>query len=812
MSESVIGRSVPRLDGPAKVTGRALYTGDLYVPGMIHGVIVRSTVPHARLRAVQTAEAERIPGVIAVLTGADLGGITPYYGHAVKDRPVIAIDKVRYIGEPVAAAAAIDERTAAEAASRIRVEYEELPPVLDVDAALAPGAPLLHETPRAFGQYRDDDPKGAQAAAHALGTGPQGAPAAAARSAQPLGSPGPAGGASPSNVCYGERYAWGDVDRGLAEADAVFEDTFAFPMVYHYAMEPYTVIASADRDGITAWASAQHPFLVRAELAQIFRERLERVRVVVTYVGGGYGSKSYTKIEPLVVALARKAGRPVRVACSVEEAMLTNRRHSARIRLRTGVRRDGTLLARDCVIHLDTGAYADNGPRVANKIATRILGGYRCPHVRVEVSAVYTNTTPAGSFRSIGGPQAAWATESQIARIASRLGLDPLEVRLRNLLRRGERVRENMRPLDTDLGQGLRRAAAAIGWGRPARPGTGRGLAVAPTDAGATPTAVALARLHHDGTVTICESSTELGQGARTVLAQIAAEELSLPLARVGVVASDTAATPYDRSTGASRSTTVMGLAVQAACRDLRAQLLEIAARQQGVEASELSVVDGAVAGPSGRRRPYGELVHDFFEMPGGELVGRGYIRPAFEDGRLRELPVFWEVGWGAAEVAVDRETGVVTVRRYVSVTDVGRAINPALAEGQDEGAAVQGLGHTLWEAMEFDAGQLVNGSLIEYRVPVFGDLPAAFESVLIEDRNGPGPYGAKGIGEGAISPVAPAVAAAVAQATGVHVTELPLTPERVGRALREGEGLVAAPGAAGSGRGRRDRAPKEAR
>ncbi len=788
MSEAVIGRSVPRLDGPAKVTGRALYTGDLHVPGMVHGVIVRSTVPHARLCAVHADEVERIPGVIAVLTGADLGGITPYYGHAVKDRPVIAIDRVRYIGEPVAAVAAIDERTAAEAAARIQVEYEELPSALDVDAALAPDAPLLHETPRAFGQYRDDDPKG-----QAFGPGQQAV-------------------ASRPNVCYHERYAWGDVDRGLAGADAVFEDAFAFPMVYHYAMEPYTVIASADHDGITVWASAQHPFLVRAELAQVFHERLERVRVVVPYVGGGYGSKSYTKIEPLVVALSRKAGRPVRVACSVEEAMLTNRRHSARICLRTGVRRDGTLLARDCVIHLDTGAYADNGPRVANKIATRILGGYRCPNVRVEVSAVYTNTTPAGSFRSIGGPQAVWATESQITMIASRLGLDPLEVRLRNLFRPGERVREKMRPLDTDLSQGLRRAAAAIGWGRAAEPGTGRGLAVAPTDAGATPTAVALVRLHHDGTVTIYESSTELGQGARTVLAQIAAEELGLPLERIGVVASDTAVTPYDRSTGASRSTTLMGLAVQAACRDLRAQLLEIVARQEGIETSLLSVADGAVAGPSGRRHPYGELVRDFFEMPGGELIGRGYIRPAFEDGRLRQLPVFWEVGWGAAEVAVDRETGVVTVRRYVGVSDVGRAINPALAEGQDEGAVVQGLGHTLWEAMRFDAGQLVNGSLIEYRVPVFSDLPEAFESVLIEDRNGPGPYGAKGIGEGAISPVAPAVAAAVAQATGVHVTELPLTPERVWRALRKREGLVGAPGAAGSGRRGRRPAPKEAR
>lgn len=783
MSEAVVGRPVPRLDGAAKVTGRALYTGDLRMPGMAYGAIVRSTAPHARLRAVRSEEAERLPGVLAVLTAADLAGTNPYYGHAVKDQPVIAIDKVRYVGEPIAAVAAVDPRTAAEAAALMAVEYEDLPAVPDLDAALAPGAAVLHPHAAARGRYQSDVPEPDPADAAQAGTA-----------------------ASSSNICHHERYAWGDVERGFAESDEIFEDTFTFPMVYHYAMEPYTAIAAADADGITVWAAAQHPFMVRAALAEIFRERLERVRVVVPYIGGGYGSKSYTKIEPLVVALARKAGRPVRISCSVEEAMATGRRHNARIRLRTGVRRDGTLVVRDCLIHLDTGAYADNGPRVADKIATRILGGYRCPHVRVEVAAVYTNTTPAGSFRSIGGPQAAWATESQLTMIASRLGLDPLDVRLRNLRRRGERVRDRMRPLDTDLAAGLRRTARHIGWDGLREPGTGRGLGMSVTDAGATPTAVALVRLHHDGTATVHESSTELGQGARTVLVQIAADELALPPRDVGVVASDTAATPYDRSTGASRSTTVMGLAVQAACRDLAVQLREIAGRQAGEEPAAVTLAGGAAVTPSGRRLPYGDLVRAFFDGPGGELVGRGYIRPAFEDGRLRELPIFWEVGWGAAEVAVDRETGVVSLRRYVSVADAGRAINPALAEGQDEGAAMQGIGHTLFEAMVFEAGRLLNGSMIEYRVPLFEDLPEMFESVLLEDRNGPGPFGAKGMGEGAIGPVAPAVAAAVAQAAGVHVTELPLTPERVWRALR-----AAGAGTAAPSRGR-DPAPRAVR
>jgi CO/xanthine dehydrogenase Mo-binding subunit len=748
---NVIGRSVPRFDGHAKVTGRALFTGDLSVPGMVPGLIVRSAAAHGRLRGVRSEDAERIPGVLAVLTGADLAGTDPYYGHAVKDRPVIAIDKVRYIGEPVAAVAAADLLTARAAAEQIVVEVEELPPVFDLDEALAPGASRIHEGPPGFDQHH----------------GPDVAAAAA------------------PNVCYHEQYAWGNVDRGFADADAVFEDTFTFPAVYHYAMEPYAVVASGDRDGITVWASAQHPFLVRAELAAIFHLPLDRVRVIVPYVGGGYGSKSYTKIEPLVAALARKAQRPVRVVCSVQEAMLTNRRHAARIRLRTGVRRDGRLVARDCTIRLDTGAYADNGPRVANKIATRILGGYRCPHVRVDVSAVYTNTSPAGSFRSIGGPQAAWATESQMDMIAERLALDPLEVRHRNLLGEGEQVQERFRPLDTNLARGLQRTADAIGWGNAAPRGRGTGIALGLADSGANPAAAALVRMHHDGSVTVHESSTELGQGARTVLAQIAAEELELPLEQVGVVASDTAVTPYDRSTGASRSTTLMGLAVQAACRDLRDQLLGIAAQREGADRGALSTAGGAVVTPSGARHEYGDLIRAFYETPGGELIGRGYVLPSFDRGRLRRPPVFWEVGWGAAQVEVDEETGVVRLSRYVGVADVGRAINPALCEGQDEGAAMQGIGHTFWEAMLYEDGQLLNGSLVEYRVPTFEDLPDAFETVLLEDGNGPGPYGAKGMGEGGVGPVAPAVAAAVARAVGARIRDLPLTPERVWRAIR---------------------------
>lgn len=751
----VVGQRVPRIDGPEKVTGRARYTVDLVVPGMLHGAVLRSPIPHGRIRAIDASRAEALPGVVAVLTRDDVRDIDPYYGHLIRDCPLIAVDKVRYVGEPVAAVASLDNLTAREALDLIDVDYEDLPPVLDIQAALSDGATLVHEATRRLDAGGRSDPLQGETPAR-------------------------------SNVCYRARYERGDVDSTLVAAPHVFEQTFTFPMIYQYAMEPHTVIASVEGDRITVWTSAQHPFLIRAELARLFRRSLEQVRVVIPYVGGGFGSKSYIKVEPLVVALARKAGRPVRVALTVGEAMLTTRRHAARVVLRTGVDAEGRLLAREAQIRLDTGAYADNGPRVAAKAAGRVLGAYRCDNVRVDAAAVYTNTVPAGSMRSIGGPQTIWATESHLDLIAQTLGIDPLQVRLRNLLRKGEGVGESTRPLDADLADGLRRVAAVIGWGQTPPPGIGRGLALGIADSGAEPIATAIVRLHDDGSITVHESSTELGQGVRTILAQIAAEELMLPLDRIGIVATDTGSTPYDRSTGASRSTTLMGLAVQEACRDLRAQLAAAVAEHLGCQASEIAFDEGRVVGPGARTLAYGEAVRAYFGMTGGELVGRGYIRAATDDGRLKVRPVFWEVGWGAAEVSVDEDTGQVELRRYVSAADVGKAINPQLAEAQDEGAAMMGIGHTFFEALQYENGQLVNGSLLEYRVPLMADLPEAFDSLLVEAANGPGAFGAKGMGEGAINPVAPAVASAVLQVCQVRITDLPLTPERVWRALQD--------------------------
>jgi CO/xanthine dehydrogenase Mo-binding subunit len=747
-----IGISVPRVDGIEKVTGAAKFTGDLAIPGMLEAKVLRSPVPHAVIEFIDISKAQSLPGVVAILTRDDLTDIDPYYGNCLRDRAVVATDKVRFVGEPVAVVAAEDGLQAEEALSLIDVQYRELPCVADIDAALAEGAPLLHERQSSAGEFHE-----------VAGVG------------ENFGG----------NICHREHFVKGDPDRAFADAEEIVEETFTFPMVYQYAMEPHSAIARVSAGSITLWSSSAHPFLVRSELAHMFGLPHAKVEVNVPFVGGAYGSKSYFKIEPLAVAIARKTGgRAVRLLQSVEEAMLTTRRHSARIRIKTGVKRDGTLVGREAEVLIDTGAYADNGPRVAKRAISRMIGPYKLAHCKVDVLALYTNTVPAGSMRSIGGPQTIWALESHMDSIAARLGMDPLEYRRRQLLDRGEVLKPGSTPMDADLRMGVEVALELLS-GRSSRrtARNGVGLAVGVSDSEAMPVSVALVRLLADGSVVLLAGTTEVGQGARTILCQIVAQELSVPVASVTMRETETRTTPFDRSTGASRSTTVMGSAVKAAALDLRRQLIEAAVEIFKANAGTIALSNGqAVAGD--KQMSYGQIVSAFFGMPGGELIGRGYMRP---DGTLgKSLPLFWETGMGSAEIAVDEETGAIRVEKYVTVADVGRALNPLQAEGQDEGAAIQGLGNTLFEALEYENGQPLNASLVDYRVPRFTDLPAIFTSALVENSDGPGPYGAKGMGESGIVSVAPAVGNALFNATGVRIRDLPLTPERVWRALHD--------------------------
>jgi CO/xanthine dehydrogenase Mo-binding subunit len=748
----VVGHPVPRVDAIEKVTGRARYVTDLALPGMVHARVLRSPYAHARVRGVDVARARARPGVVAALAGADLTWCDPYYGPAYRDRPVLAIDVARYEGEPVAAVAAVDEATADEALELIDVDYEPLAAAMTLEEALVPDAPLVHAAQPAAGHFADLSTLRAK--------------------------PG-------TNICHQFQFARGDAAGALAGAAVVVEDIYRFPPVQHVALEPHAVVAAWDETGaLTLWASTQNPYSVRVELARMFDVPLARIRVIVPHLGGGFGSKTYAKLEPLAATLARVAARPVRLAASLPEAFQTVRRCASRVAVRAGFRSDGTLVAVECDADYDVGAYADIGPRVVQKATYTATGPYRVPHVRLAARAVYTNTTPGGAFRGFGVPQLAWAVESLFDVAAERLGRDPVDLRRQNFLAHGEEFAPGDTPIDGKLEESLGRAAEAIGWSRAAAADRGRGVAAMLKASVAPSVSEAIVRLHADGSVTVLASAVEMGQGTRTVLAQIAAEVLSVPLSRVTVVQPDTAVTPYDQTTSSSRSTAMTGRAVQVAAEDVREQLLVIAAQSLGVAARELGLEDGAVVA-AGRRLTYAEALASRFGMAGGELIGRGVLAPGRTAAPLGGSTPFWEVAVGAAEVSVDAETGAVRVERYVSVADVGRAINPLLLEGQDEGGVVQGLGHTLLEEMLYADGHLLNGTLLAYRVPRADDAPAELECRFVENADGAGPFGAKGAGEGSLIPVSPAVANALARLTGVRLRELPLTPERVWRALR---------------------------
>ncbi len=750
---TVVGQSVTRLDAREKVTGAARYVTDVALSGMAHAKVWRSPVPHARLVAIDTTRAAAAPGVLAVCTASDLPVKRLHYGPAFRDQPILAHEVIRYAGEPVVAIVADTERHAEAGLALLDVRYDELPAITRVEDALTPGAAVIHPDLQRAGQFRD------------------------------LAGLRPVPG---TNVCNHVHFERGDLARAFAEADFVVEDTYRYPALSHHALEPHCAIARVDAEGITIWAGTQHPFPVRKDIAEIFDVPLSHVQVVVPLIGGAFGGKCYTKIEPLAAALAARVGRPVRLALSLEESARTITRHAAVVRLRTAARRDGTLLARECDVVLDTGAYADIGPRVTTKSGYRAAGPYRIPALRIDARCVYTHNVPAGAYRGYGTPQVAWASESQIDVIAERLGLDPLALRERNLLKRGEALVAGDTPLDGDMAEGLDKAARGIGWGAPRVRDRGQGLACAMKDGGGTHTvSTAIVRIDPDGGVALFTGSVEIGQGARTALAQIAAETLGVPFETVVVVPPDTALAPYDHGTSASRSTTVMGLAVQAAANDARAQLLELAAKLLGAEASALAVRDGKVV-HGNETLSIGGVISGHYGLVGGEVTGVGTYVPPAGSGSLGGVTVFWETGTGAAEVDVDRDTGAVTVRKYVSVADVGRAINPRECAAQDEGAAMQALGPALFEARVTAGGQLLNPGLIDYRVPAFVDLPETLDSVLIENGDGPGPFGAKGVGEGGTFSTAPAIGNALARATGVRITDLPMTPERVWRALRD--------------------------
>ncbi len=739
--------SSERLD---KVTGRAVFASDISVPGMAHGRILRSPLPHAKIVGIDCTAALAREGVVAILIGDDLADLVqPYWGLYFNDRPVIAHEKVRYVGEPVALVVAETPNIAQAALDFIDVSYEELPFVDNAADAAASGAPLLHPAHEPIADFYF---KG---------------------QARPVEG---------TNVYQKFPVSTGDTAAAEDGAAHVFEHSYSFPGISHFAMEPHCVTAAFEGDQLTVWSGAQSPTAVQKVLAKVFGLPIANVRVIVPHIGGGFGGKASVKIDPLVAAAAFKAGRPVRVALTQEESMLTCRRLGASITLRTAVDADGIILSKRAKILLDGGAYADTGPAVAAKAANRVIGPYAIDNLEIESQAVYTNTVPGSAFRSIGGPQAVWATESQMDEIAAALDIDPVDFRHRNLLPRGGKVLESLRPLDADISEMMGHAGQAITsmGDRPAA-----GMAVAATDPGILPLGGALVRVLADGSVMVMANSAEIGQGVREVLRNVAAKTLNQDPATIRVAGPDTATTPFDWGTGASRSTVIMGLAVEDAAQDARVQLLALAAVTLEEDLDGVRLVPGGVATGS-ETVPFDRLFHTAFGIDSGEVVGRAMVTPARKGSDFAQSPLFWETAVGACDIELDEDTGELTVTRFAGVADIGHAINPAGAEGQEEGASIQGLGHALYEHLAFVDGQPVNATPIAYRIPAAADVPHAARTVLIENADGPGPMGAKGMGEGGILPVAPAIANALARRYGVRLRDLPMTPERIWRALRE--------------------------
>jgi CO/xanthine dehydrogenase Mo-binding subunit len=746
-----IGRSVERAGGVDRVTGAQRYAADIHLDHVLHVKLVHLNCARARITSIDSCEAARVDGVRCIMTAADLPDPMPRFGPHFEDRPVLAVHETKFFGEPVAAVAAETADAAEAAASLVRVDHDELPAVLTIDAALAPGAPLVQ------------DP--------------------ALRPHDPLAN---------TNVLREWHFGWGD-PANAQDADCVIENDYTFPMVTHFAIEPHAFLAAPDPEGVTIWSPIQHPFVLQRVVAAALKWPVSRVRIIAPDPGGGFGGKGWPKFEPLMAFLALKTGRPVRLVLTLEETFQQVRRTSARTHVRTGFDRTGRIVFQDIQADFLIGAYADIGARVVSKASYAGCGPYRTLHARVTARAVLSHTTPSTAFRGFGTPQASWAVESQLNEAARKLGLDPLEIRQRNVPAQGEAFIPNDTPADGDWNLALTKAASAIGWHAPLSKYRGRGISLGLKSSSTASASFAIVRLHFDGSASVLSGTSDMGQGARTVLRQVAAQELGIPPDRIAIVMGDTAVVPFDSSTSASRSTVFMGNAVLKACREIKAQIRRHAAEAFGVSDDRVVVESGRVR-IDDRELSYDEISKAHFGSVRAEIIGVGHEGSAYvADHPLGGRPAFWELLCAAAEVEVDPETGMVQIQKLALVSDIGKALNPQQVEAQDEGAAVMGLGHTFMEQLLLDEhGRIRNLGALDYRIPTIQDGPQSLESILIENEDGPGPYGAKGAGEGGILAIAAAVGAAVNQAAGVTLRDLPLTPERVWRAIasrEKGEG-----------------------
>ena len=742
-----VGRSLPRLEAREKVSGRAEYTHLMQLPGMLHAKIFRSTVAHGRIKSVDTSAARQVPGVYAVYTSEDVLKVIPdpFYGPAFHDQPILAVGKVHYVGEPVAVVLAADPHIAEQAMQQIVADYEELPAVFD-EVEAAENRTLVHEELRPAGTFAD--------LKHLKGR-------------------------KGTNIALDFRLRRGDVEKAFASAAHVFEHTFRTQKVLHLALEPYASIADFRDDGVTIYSAAQGPSFVRTEIARLLGWPENRVRIKVPYLGGGYGGKLYIKMEALATAMSMLARRPVKVALTMEEQFYTITKHPATLRIKSGLDQEGRIVARKCEVWWNGGAYADIGPRVTQKSGFTASGPYDIDNVSIDSYALYTNLTPAGALRGFGIPQLVWAYESHTNMIARALKRDPLAFRKQNLLRNGRPQATGTILKDAAIEKVLDRVADRLKWNQPFTRGTGvvrrgRGLAVALKAVIAPTTSVAIVNIAGDGSTTLYCGTVDMGQGSDTAMAQIVGEVLNVPAESVRIVPRDTDVTPYDMGTLGSRSLFHMGHAVRLAAEEAGAK---VAALRR--ELSE----------PEGSNAPLADLFRKKYGMQAGNIVGTGTYKPDYippdDSGLTTNATPFWMVAGSGVEVEVDTQTGHVRIARLINVADVGNPINPKIVETQLSGAALMQLGFSMFEKMHIDGGQVTNASLADYKIPGMNDVPLVMENETVDSIQENGPFGAKGVGELATFGVSPAIANAIDDAVGVRLTELPMTPEAVFRALR---------------------------
>jgi CO/xanthine dehydrogenase Mo-binding subunit len=739
-----VGRSVPRLESWLKVAGRAEYVHNLRLPGMLYGKIFRSTVAHGRIKRVDVSAAQALAGVYRVITSKEIRELIPepYFGPAFHDQPVLAIDKVRYVGEPVAVVLASDPHVAEEAVHLVSAEYEELPAVYDEVEAMTSKA-IVHDVLKPAGTFPD--------LKHL-------------------------GGRKNTNVALDFHLRRGNAAEAMKGADRVFEHRFRTQQVMHTPLEPLVSVAESTDSSLTIHTASQSPSFVRIEIARLLGWPENRVRVRVPFLGGGFGAKLYIKLEALVSVLSLLTKKPVKVSLTMEEQFFTITKHASTFRIKSGVSKDGRIVARECEVWWNGGAYADIGPRVTQKSGFTAPGPYDIEHVAVDSYALYTNLPPAGALRGFGIPQLVWAYESHTDLMARELGLDPVEFRRRNLLREGRPQATGTVLRDAQTEKVLERLAVLMEKKPPANSSTlktGRGIAIGFKACVSPTTSLAMVTVNADGSCMVYCSTADMGQGSDTAMAQIAGEVLHMAAESITVVHSDTDVTPYDMATLGSRSLFHMGNAVKLAAEDALEKLNELRAQLQLPADC-----------------PFAEIFKKKYGMQAGNVVGTASYIPSYKspdaNGLTDDATPFWMVAGTGAEVEVDTETGKVRILRLVNVADVGTPINPKIVETQISGAAIMQLGFTLHEKMEFDAqGQLRNASFAEYKIPGLLDLPKEMHNEAVTAEQKTGPFGGKGVGESGTFGVSPAIANAIHDAVGVRLTELPLTAQAIWEKLR---------------------------